>query len=112
VLEEVRHPDGVEVALGQVGVRDVGHHHLPAGAGGVVLVVGHPVHRPALLRGHLADELAESRGRIEHPLGTPELLMDPARDLGPDRLAGALVYPAEAVVVEAFVVHVETSSSA
>ena len=69
------------------------------------LRVRHLVDRPPLARRDGIDELAAAGRRIEHRLGPPHLLMDERRDLAPDRRPGVLIDVAEAVLVEALVVH-------
>ena len=104
VLEEVGDVDAVEVIAGQLRLHDRRGDDLRLGlVGGLLVADG--VHGPGLLRGDSADELAPSGGRIEDLLRASHQTVDVRPDLPPDGEAAGLVDVAEAVGVEALVVH-------
>ena len=104
VLEEVGDEDAVKVGGRQVGVLDFrddpfGHRFVGC------LGVGDLVDRPGLLGRDRLDELAAAGGRIEDGGRTTHQPVYVRRDLAPDRGPGTLVDVAEAVVVQALIVH-------
>ena len=104
VLQEVRHEHAVEVRRGQIGLEDVrdDRSHVRAVR---PFGIRHLVDRPPLLRRHGVDELAPPGSRIEDRLRMSHQTVDERRDLVPDRRPGTLIDVAEAVFVEALVVH-------
>ena len=108
VLEEVGDEHAAEVLARQLGRHDLRDDQAGSLAGDALLVVDR-VDRPALRGRDRVDELATPGGGVEHPLGTPQQLVQHRRDRDPDIVAAALVDPTEAVLIQALVVHDETA---